>query len=395
MIAFQKSRSNAALLLVSLLASGCSDSVVFQSQDPRMIGDFEGTSLTASGWDSTDTTVVAETTINEVDCDTPGTDVLEFIELFDGGAGGTSLAGLVLVFFDGSTDTSYLTLDLGAETTDSNGYWVAGNSGVSPAPDLTFADGVLQNGADAVALYTATAASFPNGTAVTTTGLLDAVVYDTGAADDAGLLVLLNASEPQLDEAGNGSVETDSNHRYGDGSGGPRFSTGFRQGLATPGASNNPLRTAQVAAAGESPVGFGFFTSAPTSGTSAAVHGFDGVGAGRIGLFTDLILDNRVMLSFDYRLGWDYSLGATATLPRTLSVILESSGGSPSSPLKTVQVFEAPIATMTNLDSGALSAQVDLGEFEFASVRLIIAAEIPEGSSGPGFIQIDNVVLRP
>jgi hypothetical protein len=39
--------------------------------------------------------------INELDCDTPGTDAAEFIELYDGGVGNTALAGLVLVFFNG------------------------------------------------------------------------------------------------------------------------------------------------------------------------------------------------------------------------------------------------------------------------------------------------------
>ena len=36
--------------------------------------------------------------INEVDSDTPGDDVLEFIELYDGGTGNTALDGLVVVY---------------------------------------------------------------------------------------------------------------------------------------------------------------------------------------------------------------------------------------------------------------------------------------------------------
>ncbi len=35
--------------------------------------------------------------INELDSDTPSTDMLEFIELYDGGVGNTSLDGLVVV----------------------------------------------------------------------------------------------------------------------------------------------------------------------------------------------------------------------------------------------------------------------------------------------------------
>ena len=42
----------------------------------------------------------------------------------------------------------------------------------------------LQNGADAVALYVGDGADFPNGTALTTANLIDALVYDTDDVDD-------------------------------------------------------------------------------------------------------------------------------------------------------------------------------------------------------------------
>src|SRR5829696_1302121 len=47
--------------------------------------------------------------INEVDSDTPGTDIAEFIELYDGGVGNTPLDGYVVVFFNGGAvnDASY------------------------------------------------------------------------------------------------------------------------------------------------------------------------------------------------------------------------------------------------------------------------------------------------
>ena len=68
--------------------------------------------------------------INEVDADTPGTDVLEFVELYDGGVGNTSLDGKVLVFFNGSNDLSYNSFDLTGYSTDANGYFVLGNADV-------------------------------------------------------------------------------------------------------------------------------------------------------------------------------------------------------------------------------------------------------------------------
>ncbi|MCS6804774.1 MAG: Ig-like domain-containing protein, partial [Blastocatellia bacterium] len=147
--------------------------------------------------------------INEVDSDTPGTDTLEFVELYDGGAGNTSLTGLVVVFYNGANDQSYAAFDLDGFTTNANGYFVLGNAGVAGV-DLVFADNFLQNGADAVALYLGNATDFPNNTPVTTTNLVDALVYDTSDPDDPGLLVLLNAGEPQVDENGAGSGATQS-----------------------------------------------------------------------------------------------------------------------------------------------------------------------------------------
>ncbi|MDO6805496.1 lamin tail domain-containing protein, partial [Wenyingzhuangia sp. 1_MG-2023] len=40
--------------------------------------------------------------INEVDADTEGNDNAEFIELYNGGRGATSLTGYVLVLYNGS-----------------------------------------------------------------------------------------------------------------------------------------------------------------------------------------------------------------------------------------------------------------------------------------------------
>ena len=89
----------------------------------------------------------------------------------------------------------------------------------------------IQNGADAVALYMDDAANFPNGTAVTATNLVDAIVYDTNDSDDAGLLAVLGGD--QINEDANNDSETDSVGRLPDGTG--AFTT---VGDVTPGASN-------------------------------------------------------------------------------------------------------------------------------------------------------------
>ena len=186
--------------------------------------------------------VVITVGINEVDADTPTNpvnDALEFVELYDGGVGNTSLDGLVLVFYNGSNDLSYAAFDLDGFVTDANGYFLLGNSGVTPTPQIIFAPETLQNGADAVALYVGNAADFPNGTPVTTANLIDAVVYDTSDADDAGLLVLLNAGQPQVDENSNGNGANESGGRCPNGAGGARNTSSYAQRAPTPGADND------------------------------------------------------------------------------------------------------------------------------------------------------------
>ena len=176
--------------------------------------------------------------INELDSDTPGTDAAEFVELYDGGVGNTLLTGLVVVFYNGATDTSYRTIDLTGFSTNAQGYFTIGNSGVSGV-DLTFPGNTLQNGEDAVALYASSAAAFPNGTAVTTANLRDALVYDTNDADDPGLLVLLNAGQPQVDESSGTAPDVDSIGRCPNGDGGARNTTTYLARTPTPDGANN------------------------------------------------------------------------------------------------------------------------------------------------------------
>jgi hypothetical protein len=179
--------------------------------------------------------------INEVDADQTGTDGAEFVEIFDGGLGNNSLDGLVLVFYNGSNDLSYLAFDLDGQSTDADGYFVlCGDAANVPDCDwdVTPDTNLIQNGQDAVALYSGDATSFPNNTAVTTTNLLDALVYDTSDADDAGLLVLLNASQPQVDENANALGTTESNQRCPNGTGGARNTSSYDQFPPTPGAEN-------------------------------------------------------------------------------------------------------------------------------------------------------------
>jgi len=178
---------------------------------------------------------LATVVINELDADQVGADAGEFVELKT--SPGANLNGLVLVFYNGSNDLSYAAYDLDGLTADSNGFVVLGNAAV-PGVDVIFAGDGLQNGQDAVALYAADATSFPTNTPVTTTNLIDAVVYDTADPDDPGLLVLLNpgAAQVQVDENGSASGTTVSIQRCGSAL---RDGRSFILGIPSPSGTNS------------------------------------------------------------------------------------------------------------------------------------------------------------
>ncbi len=153
--------------------------------------------------------------INEIDTDTPGTDIAEFIELK--WTPNTSLDGYIVLLFNGSNDLSYATFDLTGKTTDANGFFILANTPLISGSDIDLgASNILQNGADAVAIYQDLATNFPNGTTTTTANLIDALVYGTGDADDAELLTGLGETI-QYDESANSASATESIQRKMDG----------------------------------------------------------------------------------------------------------------------------------------------------------------------------------
>ena len=158
----------------------------------------------------------SQVVINELDCDTPSTDIKEFVEL-KSNTPNFVLDGYVLVFFNGSTsgaDSSYFAIDLDGFQTDANGLLLIGSDGLVPFPQLLIAVSVIQNGADAVALYLGSDFDFPEETLATQTNLIDALVYDTSDADDTELMALLGVTE-QINEGS--SNNTNSIQRQNDG----------------------------------------------------------------------------------------------------------------------------------------------------------------------------------
>ena len=176
----------------------------------------------------------AQVVINELDSDTPSTDDKEFVEL-KSDTPNFPLDGYVLVFYNGSETSSmgnrsYFTLDLDGLSTDINGLVLIGNVGVSPVPERLFSTSVIQNGADAVALYVGSSSDFPDGTLATSSNLIDALVYDTSDPPATTLMQLLGVSI-QVNENMNSQGTTQSIQRKPDGT--------YEVKAPTPGAHND------------------------------------------------------------------------------------------------------------------------------------------------------------
>jgi len=110
--------------------------------------------------------------INEIDYDQMGTDANEFVEIYNGTGGPVSLTNLALLFIDGSSSVSYLSINLGPGTLLAGNYLVVGSATVIvPAPGIKITTTMaFQNGApDGVALVDSTA-SQPS--------LIDALSYE-------------------------------------------------------------------------------------------------------------------------------------------------------------------------------------------------------------------------
>lgn len=172
--------------------------------------------------------------INEIDSDTPGTDDKEFIEL-KSETPFFPLDGYVVVLFNGSATSStgnrsYFAVDLDGYATDINGIITIGSSTVSPVPAILISVNVIQNGADAVAIYQANASDFPPNTLATQTNLIDALVYGTSDSDAVDLMALLGETV-QIDENMNSQGTTQSIQRMNDGT--------YVVKAPTPGANND------------------------------------------------------------------------------------------------------------------------------------------------------------
>ena len=141
---------------------------------------------------------------------------------------------------------------------------------------------------------------------------------------------------------------------------------------------------------GGTDIGFGFFVSAPSEGSWTALHGFDAGSPDTIEIGQDVTIPPGATgnLLFDYRGAWDMTFGAT--LDRTFEVHIEPAGGG--APMQTDLILTAQ-AGSTNLDTGNQGGDVDVSAFLDQTVRVNFVWTIPESFTGPGFFQLDNVLI--
>lgn len=302
----------------------------------------------------------AQVLINEVDADQAGTDTAEFVELYNAGGAAVDLGagGYVLVLYNGNAanDASYASYGL-TGVIAAGGYYVIGNVSGAALP-LTS----LENGQDAVALYSGTStAAFPNGTAATAAGIVDAVVYDTADADDAALIAILTPGQPQIDEA---TPNTNSIQRIPDGQGGALNTSSYVPLPPTPGAANSapasPAITLNV-----TQVNYGRFNAtnvgAPaqrivritnsgggtlnvaTFGLQAGSNAVFSAGTPSVALPASLTAGQNVEITFSY----ENSVNATATFTGNVEYVTDApSSGSGTIPITAehVQVLQTGTA---------------------------------------------------
>jgi predicted extracellular nuclease len=162
----------------------------------------------------------AAVVINEIDYDQPGTDAAEFIELFNSGTSTISLDNFFIDLINGSTSSSYRSIDLSGFSINSNSYFVMCSDASAVANcnySFTTTNSWFQNGSpDAIALY-------ENGS------MIDSLSYEGS---------LLTYTEGDALTISDGASEALSISRITDGLDSNNNALDFELGCITPGSAN-------------------------------------------------------------------------------------------------------------------------------------------------------------
>jgi len=179
--------------------------------------------------------------INEVDYDVPGKDTGEFVELFNPTECAISVAGLSLVFVNGSNAEEYRRVsleDAGVEMIGGGEYMVIhGDDLTIPASALeitmSYANGFIQNGPDGLAIFDETTGS-----------LLDAFCYGAAMTEvifkgvDGVFNLVEGELNPSLEDSDEAGVSIS---RIPDGADSQSGAADWAVTAATPGEPNAPL----------------------------------------------------------------------------------------------------------------------------------------------------------
>lgn len=179
--------------------------------------------------------------INEVDYDVPGKDTAEFVELFNPADCAISVAGLSLVFVNGSNAEEYRRVsleDAGVEMIGGGEYMVIhGDDLTVPASALevtmSYANGFIQNGPDGLAIFDETTGT-----------VLDAFCYGAAMTEvmfkgvDGVFDLVEGEINPALEDSDEAGVSIS---RIPDGADSQNGAADWAVTAATPGEPNAPL----------------------------------------------------------------------------------------------------------------------------------------------------------
>lgn len=171
------------------------------------------------------------------------------------------------------------------------------------------------------------------------------------------------------------------------------FETGNLSGWTT-GGYIDPFYAPAVRGSGQRPSFAQFFTTLPTDGTKVFSQVFDSDATADPWLGQGIgMVQSGDLLSFDYRLGWDYTQGRPATMTR--SFLVKVFDTDTMELLFSEEVFNADLSQMTVLDTGPLTHSLDLTPYAGRNARVEFVLHVPELHTGPGHFQLDNVQVVP
>ena len=139
--------------------------------------------------------------------------------------------------------------------------------------------------------------------------------------------------------------------------------------------------------------GSGFFApTSPQAGSFDAWNGFDGSGPMQFQLYQDVSLPlGSTLLGWQDRIQWDFALTSTATQARSYDVEIRDPGTN--ALLATLYSFSTGTAIQVG-DTGWQAHTADVSAFAGSSVRLLFNESSPEAFTGPGQLEVDDVVLQ-